>query len=100
MTVEIKIGKKLYNLACADDEKEKILKLAERLNQRLQELAKSLKIADEKMLLVMAALTLEEELNSITEEKFSAEEMFNSISDNIDNITSYIEKLTTKIQKL
>ncbi len=100
MTVEIQIGKTHYNIACEEEEKDKILELAERLNQRIKGLTKTLKIADEKTLLVMAALNLEEELKESEEDKFTSEEVFESISDNIENITSYIEKLTKKIQKL
>lgn len=100
MTVEIQIGKSNYNIACEEDEKEKILDLADRLNQRIHDLTKTLRIADEKTLLVMAALTSEEELKSVDQDKFTAQEMFDSISENIENITHYIEKLTKKIQKL
>lgn len=100
MTVEIQIGKTHYTIACEENEKDKILTLSERLNQRIKELAKTLKIADEKTLLVMSALNLEEELKESEENKFTSEEVFESISDNIENITIYIEKLTKKIQKL
>lgn len=100
MTAEIQIGKTHYNIACEEKEKEKITDLANRLNERIHDLTKTLRIADEKTLLVMAALTLEEELKSANEDKFTAQEMFDSISENIENITSYIEKLTKKIQKL
>jgi hypothetical protein len=48
----------------------------------------------------MAALTMEEELISATEEKFTSQEVCNSMSDNIENIANYIGNLTKKIQKL
>ncbi len=99
MTAEIQIGNTHYKIACAKDEEEKLKNLAERLNHKMNELAKSLKIADEKMLLVMTALALEEELRLETEDKFDSHEVFDSISDNIENIADYIEKLTKKIQK-
>jgi cell division protein ZapA (FtsZ GTPase activity inhibitor) len=98
MTAEIQIGKSHYKIACEEHEKEKLQNLAERLNRRMDELTKSLKVSDEKMLLVMSALAMEEELR-IEEEKFGADEVFDSISNNIDNISNYIEKLTKKIQK-
>jgi cell division protein ZapA (FtsZ GTPase activity inhibitor) len=100
MTVEIQVGKSSYKISCQEAEKERIQSAAESINDKLNQLAKNLKISDEKMLLVMIALELEEELRSIREDKFSEEELFNSISDNIDNITSYINKLTHKIQNL
>jgi len=100
MTVEIQIGKSHYKIACKTEEKEKLLELVKRLNKRLDELSFSLKFSDEKMLLVMAALTMEEELISATEEKFTSQEVCNSMSDNIENIANYIGNLTKKIQKL
>lgn len=100
MTVEIQIGKSYYKIACETEQKEKLLELANRLNQRLDELSFSLKFSDEKMLLVMSALAMEEELISATEEKFSSREVCDSMSDNIENIANYIENLTKKIQKL
>ncbi|MBU6140781.1 MAG: cell division protein ZapA [Proteobacteria bacterium] len=99
MTVEIKIGNSLYKIACAKKEEERLKNLAKHLNHRMNELKKSLKITDEKILLVMTALALEENLRSETEDKFDSNEMINLISDNIDNISDYIEKLTNKIQK-
>lgn len=98
MTVEIQVGKSSYKISCQEEEKERIKSAAESIDDKLNQLAKSQKISDEKMLLVMIALELEEELRSIREEKFSEEEVFNSISDNIDNVTIYINKLTKKIQ--
>lgn len=99
MITEVQIGKSHYKIACEEDEREKLKNLTERLNRRMKELEKSLTIADEKMLLVMAALAMEEELRVDEDEKFGADEVFDSISDNIENIADYIEKLTKKIQK-
>lgn len=96
MTVEIQVGKSHYKIACKDEEKAKLLDLAESLNARLEDLSSSIKNADEKTLLVITALMLEEELRH-KEEEFTNQEMFDSMSDNIENITSYIEKLTKKI---
>jgi cell division protein ZapA (FtsZ GTPase activity inhibitor) len=39
MTVEIQIGKSHYKIACKTEEKEKLLELVKRLNQRLDELS-------------------------------------------------------------
>ena len=97
MTVEIQIGKSHYKIACKPEEKSKLLDLAESLNARLEDLSSSMKNADEKTLLVLTALMLEEELRHKEEEEFTSHEMFDSMSDNIENITSYIEKLTKKI---
>ena len=66
--------------------------------------------SEEKNLLVMAALTLEDELEKKSESLTSKEEneggeindqdIYDAVSDNIENITDYIETLTEKIKKL
>src|SRR3989338_755841 len=104
MMVELPICKSLYKITCETSEKEKLLYLAAKLNKRVNELSLSLKNADEKTLLVIAALTLEEELehNDISEqedeEKLNEQDMYDAVSENMENIADTIEKLIVKIQ--
>lgn len=100
MTAEIKIGKSYYNIACKEEDNEKLSELSQRLNKRLKDAASDTESSDEKTLLVIAALSLEEELRTKTDDLFSRQDLFDSISNNIENITSYIEKLTKKIHNL
>lgn len=102
--VEIYIGKSQYKIACKDAEKEKLLELSKSLNERVNRLSLSLKNADEKTLLVIAALMIEEELNkknnedeSDEEPKLNDQDMYDAISENMENVADYIEKLSQKI---
>ncbi len=106
MMIEIPVGKSRYKITCSESEKEKIFHLAERLNQRVNQLSQTLRNADEKTLLVISALSLEEELDGAkTEEhdhdetsKLNDQDLYDAVSENMENIAEYVEKLTKKIQ--
>lgn len=106
MIIEIPVGKSRYKITCEEAEKEKLFHLAERLNQRVNRLSTSLRNADEKTLLVIAGLMLEEELERTNHEdhdldegsKLNDQDMYDAVSENMENVSDYIEKLTKKIQ--
>jgi len=103
MIIELPVGKSLYKISCGENEKEKVFELSEKLNQRVNNLSLSLKNADEKTLLVIAALMLQEEADQANPEveenpRGSEEDIYNAVSDNMENISNYIEKLINKIQ--
>jgi cell division protein ZapA (FtsZ GTPase activity inhibitor) len=112
LIIEIPIGKSLYKISCQEAEKEKLLRLAESLNKRVNSLSLQMKNTDEKTLLAISALLIEEELeknNNKTSSKDSDEEtsedsgineqdLYDAVSDNMENISDYIEKLSKKIQ--
>ncbi len=93
MIIELPIGKSNYKITCNESEKEKLLQLAEKLNHRVNNLSLSLKNADEKTLLVITALMLEEELenNEYHEDeeknqKINDLDIYDAVSDNMENI--------------
>ena len=107
--IQLSIGRSSYKITCQEEEREKLLQLAARLNSRVNELAISLKNADEKTLLVITALTIENELNNKEKEeidndidneqaKINDEDIQDAVSENIENIAEYVEKLTNKIR--
>lgn len=106
MIIELPIGKSRYKITCDESQKEKLFKLAEELNRKVNNLALSLKNADEKTLLAITALGLEEELEHLSDEdeeseethKLNDQDMYDAVSDNMENVADYIEKLITKIQ--
>ena len=102
MIFEITIGKSRFKIPCEDSQKEKLLRLANSLNSRVNNLSIKARSTDEMMILVMAALMMEEELeqkNELSQSNVADEaELYNALSDNMDNIANYIEKLTKKIQ--
>jgi len=102
--VEIAIGKSKYKIGCEEGREENLIKSAERLNERVNRISFSFRNIDEKTLLVLCALTVEEELqkakaqesnSSATE--ISDQDIFDAVSENMENMASYLEKLTKKI---
>lgn len=118
MIVEISVGKSSYKINCAEKERKKILNFATRLNQRVNELTLQLGQGhDEKNILVITALMMEEEIEKlrsavISEEKSIAEEaskqsaedslteqdVYDAVSENMENVADYVEKLINKIR--
>jgi cell division protein ZapA (FtsZ GTPase activity inhibitor) len=110
MIIDLAVGKSHYKISCQPNEKEKLLHLAESLNQRVNNLSLSLKNADEKTLLLIAALLIEEELQDVNrdeiaeienhkeEPKLNEQDIYDAVAENMENIADYIEKLTAKIQ--
>ena len=105
--VEIAIGRSKYKIQCQEAEKSKLLATAEKLNERVNNLSFSFRNIDEKTLLVISALTLEEELESVTGGKstptdsssqVSDRDIYDAVSENMENISDYLEKLTKKIR--
>lgn len=107
--VEIAVGKSKYKIQCQESEKEKLLETAEKLNERVNHLSFSFRNLDEKTLLVISALTMEEELqnsagiNTVNEKPAPTQEIidrdiYDAVSENMENISDYIEKLTKKIR--
>lgn len=104
--VEIAIGKSKYKIQCQESEKEKLVATAAKLNERVNRLSFSFRNLDEKTLLVITALTLEEEVqdsenkDSVTEfaEQISEQDIYDAVSENMENISDYVEKLIKKIR--
>jgi cell division protein ZapA (FtsZ GTPase activity inhibitor) len=107
MIVEIKVNKSLYKVECSEIEKNKIINNANKLDYRINKLTQVLGNVDEKTLLILNSLMMQEEINNLIAHKnsketssdnvFSEDEMLDEISQNIDNINSYIEKLTNRV---
>ena len=108
MVVDISIGKSSYKINCADGEQENILRFAANLNQRVNELSlQSGGNQDEKNLLVLIGLMMEEEIekleSELPQEEFGGtsvdeEDIYDAVSENMENVADYIEKLIKKIR--
>jgi cell division protein ZapA (FtsZ GTPase activity inhibitor) len=103
MNIEIPIGKSRYKINCEEGQKEKLLRLAELLNKRVNSLSLEMKNVDEKTLLAISALMMEEELENKkgareNESEINDEDLYDAVSDNMENVAEYIEKLTKKIE--
>ncbi len=104
--VEISIGKSKYRIACLEEEEDRLVEIAARLNERVNKMSISLRNVDEKTLLVIAALTIEEELQGVISDTSSPSDtseisecdIYDAVSENMENMSDYLEKLTKKVR--
>ncbi|MSP34030.1 MAG: cell division protein ZapA [Rickettsiales bacterium] len=108
--IEIAVGRSKYKIDCPENEKNKLLHLAVKLDERIKTSFNNLQNIDERTLLLITALTLEDELESksqatieitnknIPTEKIDDSDMYAALTENIENIAEYIEKLAKKIE--
>ncbi len=80
--LNIAIGQSKYTINCDAGEEEKVLNLAARLNERVNNLSLAMRGADEKTVLMLCALMAEEESDSARNQQNSVE-------------TSKVEKIST-----
>ncbi|WP_375326360.1 cell division protein ZapA [Candidatus Tisiphia endosymbiont of Nemotelus uliginosus] len=103
--VTITLGSKTFQLACSKGSEQELTILGIKLNERLVQIKKSNLSASFELLLVMAALSLEEEVQALTTQMTNAsggkiplkeEEQF---AETLSTIASYLENLAKKIGK-
>ena len=109
MLVDFKIDGKKYKIECPADEESKVLKLAQAIDKKAKKLRSHLKTADEKTLLAILCLTLQDEANSNStthtvkdnsKETDAIEEKLNlEAVKNIAQATKKIEDLAKKIER-
>ena len=105
MIIELPIGKSNYQITCKQSEQERLSHLAEKLNKRINRLAAQMPDKDDHSLLAIVALLLEGELeqsqnheDSDEGAKLNDQDVYDSVSETMENIADYVEKLTKKIQ--
>lgn len=115
--LSLAIGKSKYTVDCVDGEEDKIINLSKKLNERVNNLSLAIRTADEKTILMLCALTAEEELETaknhngvfgnqtpekeeIVEPQISEEDVENAVAAQIENTAEYILKLAKKIGSL
>lgn len=97
MTTEIKIGHSIYKISCPENEVEQLLQVGNSLNKKFKNLSAQLGNLDEKTILVYLALMLEAELEKASKSQNDEDDIYDAVSENIENIAQYIEKLDKKI---
>ena len=113
-TIDLAVGKSKYRIDCAAGEEDKIQKLAALLNEKVHNLSANLAFADEKTILMLCGIMLYEELENIKNKNSNHrtskndnknsnpssnnENLYKSITENMNNIAGYIEKLVNKIK--
>jgi len=120
--LNLAIGKSKYTINCDAGEEEKIISLSERLNERVNQMSLSIRTSDEKTILMLCALMIEDELESAQtsggifakknsgqnllinqqdlQYQISQEELENSVAMQIETTADYICKLTKKIEDI
>lgn len=108
--LNLSIGKSRYTIDCAEEEGEKILSLGEKLNERVNNLSSTIRNTDEKTILMLCALTIEEELRDLKNSKeikpesqkynLTGEDLEDAAIAQIEEMTDYIVSLTKKISAL
>ena len=101
----IKILNRDYQIACGPGEEQKLLDLAAKLDNRVQGNARSFRGANDMMLMILTALTLENsiqdlaEQNSILQKKLAEGASCSDEDSNylIDILSDRIESLTKKL---
>ncbi len=98
--IEIAIGKSKYLIPCHESEQQNLIDAAARLNERVNKLSFSLRGVDEKTLLVIAALSVEmgSKVDPVNSE-ISERDVFDAVSESMENVATYLEKLIGKITK-
>lgn len=95
----IKILNRDYQIACGPGQEAKLIELASKLDQRLNDNAKLFKGANEATLIVLTALMLEDSLHDLQSAKHPQgsdsqipDGMLDELSDRIDSIAKKISK--------
>lgn len=96
MKVTIPIFKSFYDIECENEQKENIEKISRQINKEITKLAKITNITDEKTLLLLYCI----ELNNIIAKNNNEEpnqKIFEDLNNNLNNLTNQIKLITNKV---
>ena len=92
--IEIKVGNKSYKISCKQGEEDHIRELSKKLDKRYKNLStKFSHKADDNLLLVIAAIVLEDELYNLKGDKIAGGKSRKLVENAITRIDQIIEKL-------
>ncbi|WP_341764661.1 cell division protein ZapA [Candidatus Tisiphia endosymbiont of Beris chalybata] len=103
--VTITLGSKTFQLACNEGSEQELTILGIKLNERIVQIKKANLSASFELLLVMAALSLEEEAQSLNNQITNASsnkiplKQEEQLAETLSTIASYLENLAKKIGK-
>ena len=98
--ISVKIGPGTYKFACADGQEDHIRELAGSLNDRAEQMIKSMGFMQENQLLAMICLVLAEEKNKL-EKETNAELLKQSdlsVAESLQNLALKIENLADNLK--
>ena len=106
--VEIQLGRRNYQLACDDGQEEHLKRLASSISLRLQELSSVAEGTSDAMLLVMTALTMQDDLNEAlkksgngkaVDRKTIEAEIDDAVAEAVTTIAEYVENLAERFEQ-
>lgn len=100
-TIEVSIKNTIHNISCNDGEEARLQALAAKFKDKVVELSKSLPIADDKTVYLIAGLVFLDQLEDLKKEPSIAQKRDSeqNIASTIDAIADQIENLTRKIEE-
>lgn len=107
-TIDFFLDKTKYKIQCPQDQKDKIIELSKKVNNRISKISKNLVNADEKTILAICCLIIEDELqtsrkkNNIKFDENDEEEITtqNLLEEQIENMESINKKIEILIKKI
>jgi cell division protein ZapA len=110
--VEFKVGNQKFDLVCDEGQQMQIKMLAESLDNRVSELSRNLGSAPDTLILVAAALMMEDELQTLRQQSaanfrpalpkntLTTEQVAQLIEGIVSPVTEHIETLAEKLETL
>lgn len=100
--VEVSILGVSYQLSCNPNEEQKLIDIANSVNEKLENLSKSYPGVSNAKLMVLNSLMMEDALQDIKNNKSSSANVLDetAVCMAMDTITNYVEELAKKIEKL
>jgi cell division protein ZapA len=107
--VEVQLGRRNYQLACDDGQEAHLTRLAQSINARMNELGSVAEGTSDTMLLVLAAITMQDELNEARKNSPKPgqpidrgaidEEIDLAVAEAVTAIAEYVENLAERFEK-
>jgi len=95
--IELSIGRSKYKIECPQSEENKLMTLATKMDERVKNLSQNFKNIDEKTLLIISSLMMEDEIES-NKKPQDVDKIYENLTHTIENMTQNIEKLARKIE--
>jgi len=107
--VDINIGKRTFQLVCGEGQEGHLQGLASQVGKKVEALAKSVDNANDTLLLVMASLMLQDEINELQKNPTIANDadlqeiqdraIDQAVSEAVEAIAEYVETVADRMEK-
>jgi len=108
--VELRVGSRLYQVACENGQEPNLLRLASELDSKISNLARQMRTGNDSLLLLMTALMMQDELNDAqkkisndneleTRIKKMTDDKEKEVAELLNTISGFVESIADKIDK-